>query len=202
MRNVEPMRETSRLRGMWLCCLLACFLAPNQMMAAEAGVTADPPRILGPQEPPFEPRNPIAIVGGDLIDATGAPPKLGYTVVIEGNRITRVGPVEDVEIPPGAQVIDAEGMTIMPGIINSNQHIQLNPLYPAPTADLPLDALRARWEETFARMPNRAYVYLMQGVTSMRQTSGPAKRILEVKKDIDAGKIAGPRVYLGGAHDS
>lgn len=153
----------------------------------------------GPQEPPFEPTVPIAIVGGDVIDATGAPPKLGYTVIIEGERITEVGRSENVNIPEDAHIIDAEGMTVMPGIINSNQHLQLNPLYPAPTADLPLDVLRARWEETFARMPHRAYVYLMQGVTSMRQTSGPSSELVPLKKRIDAGKIPGPRVFLGGA---
>lgn len=175
--------------------LLAIGLMPGVSWSQEES----PQRILGPQEPPFEPNNPIAIVGGDLIDATGAPPKLGYTVVIESDKITRIGPMEEVEIPPGAQVINADRMTIMPGIINSNQHIQLNPLYPAPTADLPIEVLRARWEETFARMPQRAYVYLMQGVTSMRQTSGPSSRLLEVKKNIDSGEIAGPRIFLGGA---
>jgi imidazolonepropionase-like amidohydrolase len=160
---------------------------------------AEAPGSFGPAEPPFRPDKPIAIVGGTVIDVPGAPPKLGFTVVIEGERITQVGRSEDVEVPEGAHVIDAEGMTVMPGIINSNQHLQLNPLYPAPTADLPLEVLRARWEETFARMPNRAYVYLMQGVTSMRQTSGPSARILPVKERIDAGELPGPRVFLGGA---
>jgi imidazolonepropionase-like amidohydrolase len=160
---------------------------------------ADNAPTFGPAEPPFAPTHPIAIVGGTVLDATGAPPKLGFTVVIEGERIKRIGRAEDVEIPDGAQIIDAAGMTVMPGIINSNQHLQLNPLYPAPTADLPLDVLRARWEETFVRMPNRAYVYLMQGITSMRQTSGPSARILPVKEKIDAGELPGPRVFLGGA---
>jgi len=171
------------------------LMSIGQVMAEEQKL----PAILGPQEPPFVPTHPIAIVGGLLIDATGASPKIGYTIVIEGDKITKVGRSEDVKIPEGAQVINAAGMTVMPGIINSNQHIQLNPLYPAPTADLPLDILRERWEETFSRMPHRAYVYLMQGVTSMRQTSGPSKRILPVKKRIDAGEIAGPRIFLGGA---
>lgn len=157
------------------------------------------PKILGPQEPPFTPNHPIALVDGNLIDATGAPPKLGYTVVIDGEKIVKIGRTEDVAIPKGAEVINAKGMTIMPGIINSNQHIQLNPLYPAPTADLPIDVLRARWEETFSRMPYRAYVYLMQGITSMRHTSGPSKRLLPVKHQIDAGEIPGPRIFLGGA---
>lgn len=167
--------------------------------SATAGEPKDIPRTWGPQEPPFVPQHAIAIVGGTLIDATGAPPKIGYTVVIEGNRIAAIGRNEDVTIPGGAQVIDADGMTIMPGIITSNQHLQLNPLYHAPAADMPHDVLEARWEDTYARMPYRAYVYLMQGVTSMRQTSGPWHRILPVRKRIDDGEIPGPRIFLGGA---
>ena len=178
-----------------LMSLVVGLMSIGQVMAGDQKV----PDILGPQEPPFVPTHPIAIVGGSLIDATGAAPKIGYTILIEGDKITKIGRSEDVKIPDGAQVISAEGMTVMPGIINSNQHIQLNPLYPAPTADLPFAVLKARWEETFARMPQRAYVYLMQGVTSMRQTSGPSKRILPVKNSIDAGEIAGPRIFLGGA---
>ncbi len=175
------------------------LLALMPMMALVMAQEENPQQILGPQEPPFIPNHPIVLVGGTLIDATGAPPKLDYTVVIQGEKITKVGRLEDVKIPLGAEVINANGMTIIPGIINSNQHIQLNPLFPAPAVDLSFDDLRSRWEKNFARMPYRAYVYLMQGVTSMRQTSGPSKRILPVKKRIDAGEIAGPRIFLGGA---
>jgi imidazolonepropionase-like amidohydrolase len=170
-----------------------------QMPLAVAQEERIVPEVWGPQDPPFLPSHPIAIVGGTVIDATGAAPRIEYTVVIEGNEITAVGRNEDVDIPEGAQIIDAEGMTIMPGIINSNQHLQLNPLYSAPAADMPLDVLKARWEDVYARMPERAWVYLMQGVTSMRQTSGPWRRILPVKERIDSGEIAGPRVFLGGA---
>jgi imidazolonepropionase-like amidohydrolase len=155
--------------------------------------------VWGPQEPPFLPERPVAIVGGMLIDATGAVPRLDHTVVIEGDRITRIGPTSEVRIPGGASVIDATDMTVMPGLINSNQHIQLNPMYPSPTANLTLDQIKARWEETWSRMPQRAFVYLMQGVTSMRQTSGPSKQILPVKQAIDRGEIPGPRIFLGGA---
>ena len=171
------------------------------------GEPQDPGQDLGPQGPPYRPDRPIAIVGGLLIDATGAPPRLDHAVIIEGERITRVGPMDEVAIPEGAQVIDAAGMTIMPGLINSNQHIQLNPMYPnhrffaypAETVSLTLAALKARWEYTFAKMPQRSFVYLMQGVTSQRHTSGPLARLLPVKKAIDEGKIPGPRLFLGGA---
>jgi cytosine/adenosine deaminase-related metal-dependent hydrolase len=125
----------------------ALFLAA---LLVAAGLGAQRRGDFGPQEPPFRPDRPIAIVGGTLVDATGAPPKLDYTVLIEGERITRVAPSSEVSVPEGAQVIDASEMTVLPGLINSNQHIQLNPLYPAPTANLTLDQIKARWEETWA----------------------------------------------------
>jgi imidazolonepropionase-like amidohydrolase len=151
------------------------------------------------QAPAFRPERPIAIVGGLLIDATGAPPRHDQTVVIQGDRIAEIGPMETVKVPTGAEVIDASGMTVMPGLINSNQHIQLNPLFPSPPVNMPLAQYKARWERNWARQPYHAFVYLMQGITSMRNTSGPAKQILPVKHAIDEGKIPGPRLFLGAA---
>ena len=162
-------------------------------------VAAAVPRAQGPAAPPYRPTSPIAIVGGLLLDGTGGPPRYDQTVLIQGERITAVGPSATVKVPPGAQLIDAAGMTVMPGLINSNQHIQLNPLFPSPAAGLPLEHIKARWERTWAAQPHRAFVYLMQGVTSMRNTSGPSKRILPVKTAIDRGEIPGPRLFLGGA---
>jgi imidazolonepropionase-like amidohydrolase len=153
----------------------------------------------GPQTPPYKPDTPIAIVGGLLIDATGAPPRMDQTVVIQGERIVAVGPMDAIAVPEGAAVIDAAGMTVMPGLINSNQHIQLNPLFPSPPANLPLADFKARWERNWARQPYHAFVYLMQGITSLRNTSGPAKQIVPVKQAIDRGEIPGPRLFLGAA---
>jgi len=153
----------------------------------------------GPQKAPYQVGTPIALTGGTVIDATGAAPKAGTTVLIDGGKIVAIGPDGSIKIPADARVFDATGMTVMPGLINSNQHIQLNPLYPAPAADLPIDELRARWEGNFSNMPKKAFVYLMQGITTMRQTSGPYARLLPVKAQIDAGEIPGPRIELGGA---
>jgi imidazolonepropionase-like amidohydrolase len=165
------------------------------VLMCAAGVAA----AWGPQAPPSRPDKAIAIVGGLLIDATGAAPRQDQTVVIAGDRIVDIGPMETVKVPAGAEVIDAEGMTIMPGLINSNQHIQLNPLFPSPPANMPLAQYQARWEANWARQPYHAFVYLMQGITSMRNTSGPAKQIVPVKQRIDRGEIPGPRLFLGAA---
>ena len=44
-----------------------------------------------------------------------------------------------------------------------------------------------------------AWVYLMQGITSFRQTPGPADVELKIKEKIERGEIAGPRIFLGGS---
>ena len=58
---------------------------------------------------------------GRLIDGTGAAPIENTTVVIEDSKIKAVG--KDVEVPKGAEVIDATGKTVMPGLIDSHLHI-------------------------------------------------------------------------------
>src|SRR3989304_10288116 len=57
--------------------------------------------VRGPQGPPYVPREPIAVVGGLLIDATGAAPKQAQTILIEGELTTEGGPMGDACIAPG-----------------------------------------------------------------------------------------------------
>ena len=153
----------------------------------------------GPQGPPYLPQGPIAIVGGLLIDATDALPQHDQTVLIDGDRIIEVGPMEEVSIPDAARVIDARGMTIMPGLIDSNQHFVLNPLFSTPDVSFSYEGFKARWEHNWAQMEYVAFVYLMQGITGFRQTPGPADLQLEVSRRIENGEIPGPRIYLGGS---
>ncbi|OGO23007.1 MAG: hypothetical protein A2144_12490 [Chloroflexi bacterium RBG_16_50_9] len=60
------------------------------------------------------------IKAGRLIDGTGALPVENATVVIENAKIKAVG--QDIEIPTEAQVIDATGKTVMPGMIDAHMH--------------------------------------------------------------------------------
>ena len=153
----------------------------------------------GPHRPPYLADRPIAIVGGLLIDATGALPKQDQTVVIDRGRIVEIGPQESVQIPAGAQVIEAAGMTVMPGLIDSNCHIVLNPMYTTPDMGMPLDQFKARWEASWAKAERMGWVYLMQGVTRFRQTPGPANLELKIAKRIERGEIAGAIPILGGS---
>lgn len=62
-----------------------------------------------------------AIKAGHLIDGTGKDPLENATVIIEKNQIKAVG--KDIAIPPGAEVIDARGKTVMPGMIDAHMHL-------------------------------------------------------------------------------
>ena len=64
----------------------------------------------------------LAITGGTLIDGSGRDPIANATLLIEGERIVAAGPAATVALPKGAQVLDASGHTVLPGIIDCHVH--------------------------------------------------------------------------------
>ena len=62
------------------------------------------------------------ILHGTLIDGNGGTPVSDSAIVIEGDYITAVGTAADISIPEGAQVIDATGKFIIPGLIEGHAH--------------------------------------------------------------------------------
>jgi imidazolonepropionase-like amidohydrolase len=67
----------------------------------------------------------IAIVHGDVFDSERGAVRPRTTVVVRGDRIVAVGPDDSVSIPAGATVIDAAGKTVMPGLWEMHNHMQL-----------------------------------------------------------------------------
>jgi len=63
-----------------------------------------------------------ALVGGRLIDGSGADPIDDAAVVIGGGRILYAGPRNEVELPSTAEVLDVSGLTILPGFFNAHVH--------------------------------------------------------------------------------
>jgi imidazolonepropionase-like amidohydrolase len=64
----------------------------------------------------------LVIVNGTLLDGSGAGPVTNGVVVVVDGRIVAAGPATAIDLPAQAQVIDAAGGTIMPGIINTHVH--------------------------------------------------------------------------------
>ncbi|HEU5453594.1 MAG TPA: amidohydrolase family protein [Terriglobales bacterium] len=70
------------------------------------------------------PAGPIALKGGKLLTITHGTIENGV-VVIENGKITAVGPAASTKIPANAHVIDVTGMTVYPGLIDSDSHLGL-----------------------------------------------------------------------------
>ncbi len=74
--------------------------------------------------PAFTQTNPIALKGGKLLTVTHGVIENG-TVMMQGGKITAVGAAASVNIPANAQLIDVTGMTIYPGLIDSESNLGL-----------------------------------------------------------------------------
>ena len=134
-----------------------------------------------------------ALVGGTLIDGFGSRPLRNSVIIIEGERIKAIGQVGVLAIPKGAEVISTEGMSVLPGLWDMHVHLMING-----------HSDYTHWDKTYPPlmesiiMPASAKQLLMAGVTSARDLGAPLKEILSVRDRINAGKIAGPTLYVSG----
>ena len=134
----------------------------------------------------------IALVGGTLIDGTGAPPLRDSVVLVRGDRIERVGTVATLPVPAGYESISTEGMSVLPGLWDLHVHLIYNG-HPNPGAWFKHGA---EFEST--TVPASARQMLMAGVTSVRDLAAPADAILGVKRRIASGMLPGPTIYAAG----
>ncbi|HWP43695.1 MAG TPA: amidohydrolase family protein [Blastocatellia bacterium] len=79
--------------------------------------------LLAPAFPGIHAQDTKAIVGATLIDGTGRAPIKDAVILIEGERIKAVGPSGSTRVPEGAQVIDAGGKFVIPGLADMHNHL-------------------------------------------------------------------------------
>jgi imidazolonepropionase-like amidohydrolase len=129
----------------------------------------------------------LAITGVRLIDGTGVDPIEQATVVIEGERIAAIGAASSVKIPRNAAVIDAEGMTLLPGLIDCHVHVFGQWGY-----DLLRGLMTPPSLALLYAVPN-VRVTVEAGITTVRDAGGaPAG----VKMAIERGLFPGPRMLV------
>ncbi|MDE0514490.1 MAG: hypothetical protein OXI88_22250, partial [Gammaproteobacteria bacterium] len=66
-----------------------------------------------------------AIVGGTVVNLDGDAPIENAVIIVEGERIAAIGEAGSVEIPDGAEQIDAAGAWLIPGLMNMHVHLGL-----------------------------------------------------------------------------
>ena len=131
-----------------------------------------------------------ALKGGQLVDGLGGKPIENGTVVIENGCFSAAGDSSEVTIPDGAQIINAAGTTIMPGLIDAHLHF------------LGLrDSNQVQWligatEVRAIRSVIDAWRVLDSGFTTVRDIGGMNGIFL--KRAIEEGSIVGPRIVAAG----
>jgi imidazolonepropionase-like amidohydrolase len=116
----------------------------------------------------------IAIVGGTLIDGTGAAPVPDAAVVIHNGRIVAAGPRSKVKVPKHAYVVNAKGKTILPGLWDMHAHFE-----------------QVEWGP----------IYLAAGATTVRDCGNEFEFITAVRDAIAQGRGLGPRILAAGIVD-
>ena len=157
------------------------FLLPFIVIAALVFTIAISQVEAEEKEPPQ-----VLIQNVNIFDGKTNGLKNGMSVLVEGNLIKEVGKSINA---PGAIVIDGGSRTLMPGLIDSHVHLQLN------GKSLSDIENQRTWEELAVRSVAMAELYLMDGFTTVRDAGGMGTGL---RKSIDAGIVKGPRLFTSG----
>jgi len=114
--------------------------------------------------------NVIALVGATLIDGNGGEPVANSLVLVRNEKIEFVGKAGEIEIPKEAELIDAKGLTVMPGLIDAHYHN----------------------EESLDMAP----LFLSHGITSVRDPGA----WIDAYDSVRATGKSLPRLFLTGPH--
>lgn len=135
----------------------------------------------------------LAVTGGLLIDGFGGRPLENAVVLVKDDTIVAVGREGELTAPAGAKVIDANGMTVMPGLWESHGHLRIFGAGAPPA--LFLSKFPDRVMEV---MTTVAEINLLAGVTTFRDLGGPLEEQGQLREAIEAGERKGPRLFLAG----
>ncbi|MHB0961768.1 MAG: amidohydrolase family protein [Gemmatimonadaceae bacterium] len=116
----------------------------------------------------------LAITNGDLFDSERGVVVPAQTIIVRGDRIVAVGPAASTPVPDGATVIDAKGKTVMPGMWEMHTHLQV------------------------ANQSSLSLMQLAQGLTTARDLAADIDVAVSQRDRERAGKLASPRIILGG----
>ena len=126
-----------------------------------------------------------AIRAGRLFDPKSGTNLTNQVVIIQGERITDVGPAERVQVPSDARVIDLSQATVLPGLIDGHVHLT--------------DAVGGLQHQMIVALYN-ATQSMNAGFTTLvaMGSHGGGYADVELKKAIESGLVKGPRLVTAG----
>jgi len=144
-----------------------------------------PPWDAGRMDMQAPPSQGVAVRAGRLFDPKSGTNLANQVILIKGDRITDVGPADKIHIPPGVQVIDLSGATVLPGLIDRHVHLIQGP-----------DPNDSR--ASFLGL-HHALKDLNAGFTTVQDMNSPyTYATVELRDAINKGLVPGPRMQVAG----
>jgi len=112
--------------------------------------------------------------GATLIDGTGGPARAGLSIVVDGGKIAALVPASE-PAPAGAEVVDATGLFVLPGLIDSHVHLATPP------------------DRRIAEAELRRAIY--GGITAVRDMADDLRLVGELAREARVGEIPAPDIY-------
>ncbi|MCR9268387.1 MAG: amidohydrolase family protein [Hyphomonadaceae bacterium] len=139
------------------------------------------------------PSDIVVITDARIIDGLGGAPMDDGVILIQDDRILAVGGADEISVPADAEIIDVDGKTVMPGLVDVHVHF-----------DILGHANYGHWFGTYEDrmrsdiMPSAAQAMLRAGVTSVRDLGADVDNIFWLRDEIEAGRLPGPRTFIAG----
>ncbi|MBP6545240.1 MAG: amidohydrolase family protein [Phenylobacterium sp.] len=134
----------------------------------------------------------VVIHAGRLIDGVSKTPRAQVSILITDDRIT--GVQAGYVTPPGAEVIDLKSGTVLPGLIDTHDHITAG----FHKGDPIRNAVTITPYDVTIESVGYARATLLAGFTSVRDVGSETGVVVALKKAVKAGAIPGPRIWTSG----
>ena len=175
------------IRAISLTALLIPIIVASsfRIVAQNTAIVPDPP--IG--------KGVVVLKAARLIDGTGKPAIQNGVVVVTDNMITAVGTSSQVQIPPGAKIIDLGDVTLLPGFVDAHTHV-IGRILGDPNGNA---AVVKDYDSFGAIIGTRnADNILLAGFTTIRNVGAPNFDDMALRKAINEGWVPGPRMMAAG----
>jgi imidazolonepropionase-like amidohydrolase len=144
------------------------------------------------QERTAQPGTKVVVHAGRLLDVKTGTTLSDQAIMIEGDKITTVGPAKSVKAMADAKVISPPNATVLPGLIDCHVHLTLRPNLFGPAG------LHMSYPRSALVGARNARITLEAGFTSLRNVAAVGYADIALRDAINAGDVPGPRVLASG----